>query len=375
MKNPLITVVVPVYNRETLVVKTIDSILSQSYSNFELLLVDDGSKDSSLEICREFEKKDSRIKVFAKENGGVSTARNLGIENAQGEYICFVDSDDTVEKEYLSSFVNEINKENYDLVICGFRNVLSTGETKFCELPGCNISDAELFWKNFGNLLEVNLLRSPVNKLYRLKTLKEHSIRFDKSTQIAEDALFNSLYYEQVKTVSVINEPLYVVRLHDSDAGLSNSFHESFFKCQKSLFARYLELLKKHDCYSGNNRSIVTSQFFNLMISGLQTAYNAKGQLLFSELSECCIDEIINVDKKTSYLSWKLFKLVSTGNKKYLSKMIVCPYVLKAERIKARIYNGFDSKIISIVKLIVCRLISLCETRQKRKQLSSLIVV
>lgn len=375
MKNPLITVVVPVYNRENLVGKTIDSILSQNYANFQLYLIDDGSKDSSLEVCREYEKKDSRIKVFAKENGGVSTARNLGIENAQGEYICFVDSDDTVEKEYLSSFVTEINKDDYDLVICGFRNVLSTGETKFCELPGCNISDADVFWKNFGNLLEVNLLRSPVNKLYRLKTLIEHSIRFDKSTQIAEDALFNSLYYEYVTSVSVINEPLYVVRLHDSDAGLSNSFHESFFKCQKILFSHYVELLKKHDCFSGNNHAILTSQFFNLMISGLQTAYKAKGRLLFSELQECCLDEVINVDKKVSYLSWKLHRLVESGNKKYLSKMIVCPYVLKSERIKARLYTNAENKIVSMVKLGVCRIIAVSEIIWNKERLSSLVIV
>lgn len=375
MKNPFTTVVVPVYNRENLVGKTIDSILSQKYENFELLLVDDGSKDLSLEVCRKYEKIDSRIKVFTKENGGVSTARNLGIENAQGEYICFIDSDDIVESDYLSSFVDEINKEDYDLVICGFRNVLSTGETKFCELPGGNISDADVFWKNFGNLLEVNLLRSPVNKLYRLKTLTEHSIRFDKSTQIAEDALFNSLYYEYVTSVSVINEPLYVVRLHDSDSGLSNSFHESFFKCQKILFSRYVELLKKHDCFSGNNRAILTSQFFNLMISGLQTAYKAKGRLLFSELQECCLDEVINVDKKVSYLSWKLHRLVESGNKKYLSKMIVCPYVLKSERIKARLYTNAENKIVSMVKLGVCRIIAVSEIIRNKERLSSLVIV
>lgn len=375
MKNPFTTVVVPVYNRENLVGKTIDSILSQKYENFELLLVDDGSKDLSLEVCRKYEKIDSRIKVFTKENGGVSTARNLGIENAQGEYICFIDSDDIVESDYLSSFVDEINKEDYDLVICGFRNVLSTGETKFCELPGGNISDADVFWKNFGNLLEVNLLRSPVNKLYRLKTLIEHSIRFDKSTQIAEDALFNSLYYEYVESVSVINKPLYVVRLHDSDAGLSNSFHDSFFKCQKILFSRYLALLKKHDCFSRSNRLILSSQFFDLMIFGLKTAFNAKGQLLFSELSECCMNEVLNVEKRENYLSWKLWNLVASKNTKYLFKMIVCPYVLKAERIKSRLYKGTENKIITLIKLFICRILGVADIIKFKKNINSIVVV
>ena len=97
----LISVVVPIYNVEDVLCFCIDSILNQTYSNFELLLVDDGSTDKSGDICDQYARKDTRIRVFHKENGGVSSARNLGIDNAIGECICFVDSDDYLEPDYL----------------------------------------------------------------------------------------------------------------------------------------------------------------------------------------------------------------------------------------------------------------------------------
>lgn len=97
--NPLISVIVPVYNVEKYLPRCIDSILAQTFKNFELLLIDDGSKDKSGEICDEYAKKDNRIKVFHKENGGVSSARNIGLDNANGEWICFCDADDMFYSE------------------------------------------------------------------------------------------------------------------------------------------------------------------------------------------------------------------------------------------------------------------------------------
>lgn len=116
--NPLISVIVPVYNVERYLNQCIDSILAQTYKDFELILVDDGSKDKSGEICDEYVKKDSRIRVFHKKNGGVSSARNYGIDNAQGTYICFVDSDDWVDETYLEDM---LKPGDYDWIIQGIK--------------------------------------------------------------------------------------------------------------------------------------------------------------------------------------------------------------------------------------------------------------
>lgn len=119
MNNPKVSVIVPVYNVEKLLQRCIDSILAQTFTDFELLLIDDGSKDKSGEICDEYAAKDSRIRVFHKQNGGVSTARNIGIDKAQGEWIYFVDSDDIVLPSALGTFCSLIYSDS-ELVMAGF---------------------------------------------------------------------------------------------------------------------------------------------------------------------------------------------------------------------------------------------------------------
>ena len=118
METPQISIVVPVYN-----VRCIDSILAQTFTDFELLLINDGSKDSSGLICDKYAEKDSRIRVFHKENGGVSRARNLGISNARGRWLCFIDSDDWVDKEYLHCFGDVFNYSDDIIVIQGMERI------------------------------------------------------------------------------------------------------------------------------------------------------------------------------------------------------------------------------------------------------------
>ena len=116
--SPKISVIVPVYNVEDYLPRCIDSILAQDYEDFELLLIDDGSTDKGGHICDGYAKHDVRVRVFHKENGGVSSARNLGLDNAVGEFVAFVDSDDYVESAYLSDLVSDMTREfGTDLVI------------------------------------------------------------------------------------------------------------------------------------------------------------------------------------------------------------------------------------------------------------------
>ena len=117
---PLVSVIVPVYNTEKYLHRCIDSILSQTFSDFELLLIDDGSTDQSGTICDEYARKDSRVKVFHKENGGVSSARNLGLDNTRGEWVTFCDSDDFIHKDMCRTLMNNIQEdEDADIIVCG----------------------------------------------------------------------------------------------------------------------------------------------------------------------------------------------------------------------------------------------------------------
>ena len=117
----LISIIVPVYNVEKYLRECLDSIMSQTYQNFECLLINDGSPDHSADICREYVEKDSRFRYFEKENGGVSSARNLGIEHSKGEYITFIDSDDWVESDYVETLYDELIKENADIAVSTYK--------------------------------------------------------------------------------------------------------------------------------------------------------------------------------------------------------------------------------------------------------------
>jgi len=117
MGNELVSIIVPVYNTEKYIRQCLDSILNQTYQNFECLLINDGSSDNSADICREYVAKDARFRYFEKENGGVSSARNLGMERSGGAYITFIDSDDWLENDALQLLHGALKKENADISI------------------------------------------------------------------------------------------------------------------------------------------------------------------------------------------------------------------------------------------------------------------
>lgn len=128
MKKDLISIIIPVFNTEKYLKECIESVLQQSYHMIEVLLVDDGSTDNSLQVCQFYAEKDSRIKIFRKSNGGLSSARNLGIDNANGAYFAFVDSDDYIDENMIEKLYLALEKENADMAICNFQCVLENKE-------------------------------------------------------------------------------------------------------------------------------------------------------------------------------------------------------------------------------------------------------
>lgn len=159
-----ISIIVPVYNVEKYLNKCVDSILNQTFKEFELILVDDGSPDNSGAICDQYAKKDSRVKVIHKENGGLSSARNAGIEVAQGKYLGFIDSDDYIAEDMYELLYNNIIKEDADLSICGIYDVYEEKEVVEKERIKKTVSALEAMILIFeGNNISVHA----VNKLYK----------------------------------------------------------------------------------------------------------------------------------------------------------------------------------------------------------------
>ena len=183
---PLVSIIVPVYNAEKYLNRCIDSILSQTMTDFELLLIDDGSKDNSGRICDEYSEKDARVRVFHKPNGGVSSARNLGLDNAKGKWITFVDADDRCSCNYLEHLLSKVDDDT-DLIISYAVICDSTGE-KAEVYPEYRVNAT-----NFERLFvdsDMHWHTSPWAKLYRASIIYENSLRFNEMMHIGEDADF-----------------------------------------------------------------------------------------------------------------------------------------------------------------------------------------
>ena len=193
--TPTISVIVPVYNAEKYLPRCIESVLAQTFVDWEMLLIDDGSTDASGSICDEYAAKDERIRVFHKENGGVSSARNLGLDNAQGEWITFVDSDDYIEENYLKSFEGNLDA---DLVV---GNMIEKG-------PQGNLlrNIPSGYHHPLKKALEGNLTKlafqSPWGKMFRGSLIKK--LRFDESMVTGEDHYFMLRYVYIAKSLRVL---------------------------------------------------------------------------------------------------------------------------------------------------------------------------
>ena len=235
MKNyPKISIIIPVYNAEKYLQRCIESVLCQSYSNFELLLIDDGSIDKSGRICDDYAVKDCRISVFHKKNGGVSSARNLGLYNAKGEWITFVDSDDVVYNNYLYALITNCSGENV-FVMANYltsHGILSKVKGGFYQ--GTEI--IELIYKY--NLLS---LSAPYSKLYNTKILKENKILFDEKIHMGEDGLFLTEYLLYVDKLSFVPNIIYLV--NDTDGSLSKCYND--FDSEYECFILWYNLIKK----------------------------------------------------------------------------------------------------------------------------------
>ena len=202
---PKVSVIVPIYNAQDYLHRCVDSILAQTFADFELLLVDDGSTDSSGIICDNYASGDCRAKVFHKENGGVSSARNVGLKNATGEWVCFVDSDDTVHQDYLNNLVSATN-ENVEMVISFAVSVFMD------KIVEPTYRDAILIGKDFAKLFneyDLHWRTSPWAKLYKRKIVENNNLLFNLEMPIGEDLVFLYEYIRLVQCLAVSGKTYY----------------------------------------------------------------------------------------------------------------------------------------------------------------------
>lgn len=201
---PKISIIIPVYNTRTFLDKCLTSVVKQTIQDLEIICINDGSTDKSLDIINKYAKKDPRIKVIDITNHGVSFARNLGIEKATGEFIIFIDSDDYVEKTYCELMLKCQKDKAVDLAFCGHYTKTTDGRLRGQWLPNILYSRYPVADRN-----KITKYLVVTKKLFKTSIIKEHNLRFDTTLHYAEDSLFLVQYLTHCNTIGGVRRYLY----------------------------------------------------------------------------------------------------------------------------------------------------------------------
>lgn len=248
-KDLLFSIIIPIYNVERYLLQCLESVLNQTYTNIEVILVNDGSTDNSGAICEEIKVNDSRVKVIHTDNKGVSFARNLGINIATGDYILFVDSDDWLEKDAIEKISKVLNKRLYDLV---FFNLVKEIDNKL--IPVYPFQDSRsLISKNelenmLPQLIKQEVINSPI-KIYKTDVIKNNNIKFNTGISIAEDYLFNIECFLNADSLFIMKDILYHYMIRNNNS-LTRKFKENKYEQLMYVNNTIMELVTKHGKYN-----------------------------------------------------------------------------------------------------------------------------
>lgn len=301
---PEVSIIVPVYKAEKYLNRCVDSILAQTFTDWELLLIDDGSPDRSGEICDEYAKKDFRIRVIHKENGGVSSARQRGLDEAVGEYTIHVDSDDWVEPNMLEELYKKAKQDDADIVICDYFNNIGTKQT-ICRQCPSSLEPKQVLIELFQQLHG-----SCCNKLARRVCYKQYGIEFPRGINYCED-LFTWVQFLSHKEVKVayLNKAFY--HYFDNPESITRSYQRSQYET-RCEFVKCLEKVLPTELRS----TILKKVTFNIFVEA-----NIYDVLTQSEIKEGLIifkHDIANLGKR-----WRVgFILLSIGLNKLAHKFL-----------------------------------------------------
>ena len=283
-----ISIIVPVYQVEKYIRQCIDSILAQTFTDFELILVDDGSKDNSGKICDEYAEKDKRIRVIHKENGGLSDARNKGLDNASGNYFMFVDSDDYIAPNMAECLYKKISEAKVDIAACNYRYVFEDGKKDFSTENKAEVINANEIFYNRKNERNYGFWTIACNKLYKREKFKSLRFRFGKYHE--DEFWANDIYQMDIKAVTV-SESLYYYR----PRGNSIMGNKNIRKCFDIIeaFQERIWVYLREEKYS--------SQAYKVLIFSLEHLNESKKLIKNEEDKEQFIDKerkIKNIIKK-----------------------------------------------------------------------------
>lgn len=277
---PMFSVIIPVYNAEKTLKRCLDSIMNQTFSAFEVLMIDDGSTDSSYQICQEYSLKDERFIPYRQENKGPSSARNFGLEYAKGEWICFVDSDDMISQHYFEKVHKKLNSNTTDAVFIGYKKLSSYLEESITigEYGG-DIDELIL-----NQLVDNHLFGYTWSKLFRNDVIDLN--RFDESLCLFEDEVFTCSVLKNCNHIQVIEEALYYYYVGDLNSLSGKTYQDYCKKCDKL----YLSWRDFATSKLSDNAQLILKKKSNQLVNqcmyyGLER--NIDFNLFIKSLSEC----------------------------------------------------------------------------------------
>ncbi len=338
-ENTILSIIIPVYNGENYIDRCVSAIIREYCPKVELLLVDDGSEDSSLKKCNSWHSAYKWIRVLHHENHGVSYTRNKGMREARGKYIWFVDVDDIILQDSIKLIVKIVENEEPDILLFGYRSKLARKQlNNFDTNPSKqgryliekDISD--LFWE----LLGKNLIHNIGNKVYSAEILQRNNVKFDEGLAIYEDALFCVNAMKNAKSLSIYSCAWYCYNLEENSQSLNHIYRKNYFIGVSFLYENIAQLLKTRD-------KQYYTRFLGSVINVIENEFRQKGYRYFEFrefvlhiLTERNVREALEQINLGIELDKRLQLLL---NKKYCK----CYFLFKYEYKKKKI---FESKIV-----------------------------
>lgn len=317
--NSIVSIIVPIYNAQDYLRNCIESIINQTYKELEIILVNDGSSDSSLSLCNHYKSLDKRIIVIDKKNSGVANARNCGIRNSNGKYIHFVDADDELESNMIEVLVHLLEKNNADFSICGYKRIMNPSGSNIKTYENIRYSgNIRNYFEDLDVLLKRGLIQGPCWKLFISKIIKDNNLIFPADYSFGEDTVFVYKYLEFCSEISSTNECLYIYNNY-RDGGLSNAVRDDKCDLYIYLYTLLYELMYKKGC---KINSKLAKSYIGSIIATISEFYQVKPNYprkkRYQVIKRICTN--LNSRKLLSYYNGNEFKYKLTKDLLLLNK-------------------------------------------------------
>lgn len=317
-----ISIIIPVYNVEKYIRQCVDSVIKSAPTNSQIILVDDGSQDSCPKICDEYDLIDERIEVIHKKNGGLSSARNIGLKKAKGQYVFFLDSDDFLEENYFEFLL----QENADLIIGAFEAFYLNGIPSYSlDISSKKYMSIKDYLTDFYRMYPVTF-NTVWGKVYKRDVLEKYKISFREDLFMVEDILFNIQYYPHCN--SIMYEAGAKLMYRQGDGTLSKKQNDQLFFWYEESYNQLKRLLKQFDVFEGKNKETYYQSLFGNTVEcllGMQRMKHKKIDNLCEEV--CCDSDVIHA---SSYCKnkkmWMIAFSIKRKNRRLL-KLAVKLYV------------------------------------------------